>query len=141
MEVNYEKVCRNGISLNLYRSSNCLWKRQKITLPELEKITEIEIIKNTSERGKKVTGKEEISKIISELKDNSESTKKESVSDEPTNTEDYICIKFYHDNADDSPSIVYLYKDKDDSFIEQPYSGIWKLKNEIFDNISENLIE
>ena len=108
---------------------------------ELEKITEIEIIKNTSERGKKVTGKEEISKIISELKDNSESTKKESVSDEPTNTEDYICIKFYHDNADDSPSIVYLYKDKDDSFIEQPYSGIWKLKNEIFDNISENLIE
>ena len=114
---------------------------KKITLPELEKITEIEIIKNTSERGKKVTGKEEISKIISELKDNSESTKKESVSDEPTNTEDYICIKFYHDNADDSPSIVYLYKDKDDSFIEQPYSGIWKLKNEIFDNISENLIE
>ena len=106
-----------------------------------DKITEIEIIKNTSERGKKVTGKEEISKIISELKDNSESTKKESVSDEPTNTEDYICIKFYHDNADDSPSIVYLYKDKDDSFIEQPYSGIWKLKNEIFDNISENLIE
>ena len=83
---------------------------KKITLPELEKITEIEIIKNTSERGKKVTGKEEISKIISELKDNSESTKKESVSDEPTNTEDYICIKFYHDNADDSPSIVYLYK-------------------------------
>ena len=114
---------------------------KKITLPELEKITEIEIIKNTSERGKKVTGKEEISKIISELKDNSESTKKESVSDEPTNIEDYICIKFYHDNADDSPSIVYLYKDKDDSFIEQPYSGIWKLKNEIFDNISENLIE
>ena len=114
---------------------------KKITLPELEKITEIEIIKNTSERGKKVTGKEEISKIISELKDNSESTKKESVSDEPTNTEDYICIKFYQDNADDSPSIVYLYKDKDDSFIEQPYSGIWKLKNEIFDNISENLIE
>ena len=114
---------------------------KKITLPELEKITEIEIIKNTSERGKKVTGKEEISKIISELKDNSESTKKESVSDEPTNTEDYICIKFYHDNEDDSPSIVYLYKDKDDSFIEQPYSGIWKLKNEIFDNISENLIE
>ena len=108
---------------------------------ELEEYTEIEIIKNTSERGKKVTGKEEISKIISELKDNSESTKKESVSDEPTNTEDYICIKFYHDNADDSPSIVYLYKDKDDSFIEQPYSGIWKLKNEIFDNISENLIE
>ena len=49
---------------------------KKITLPELEKITEIEIIKNTSERGKKVTGKEEISKIISELKDNSESTKK-----------------------------------------------------------------
>ena len=73
---------------------------KKITLPELEKITEIEIIKNTSERGKKVTGKEEISKIISELKDNSESTKKESVSDEPTNTEDYICIKFYHDNAE-----------------------------------------
>mgnify|MGYP002613270271 FL=1 len=114
---------------------------KKITLPELEKITEIEIIKNTSERGKEVTGKEEISKIISELKDNSESINKESVGDEPTNAEDYICIKFYHDNADDSPSIVYLYKDKDDSFIEQPYSGIWKLKNEIFNKISENLIE
>ena len=36
---------------------------------------------------------------------------------------------------------VQYIKDKDDSFIEQPYSGIWKLKNEIFDNISENLIE
>ena len=69
---------------------------KKITLPELEKITEIEIIKNTSERGKKVTGKEEISKIISELKDNSESTKKESVSDEPTNIEDYIYIEIIY---------------------------------------------
>lgn len=114
---------------------------KKINLPESENVTKIEIRNNDSEHGKIVTDTEELSKIINELRDNSESTHKESVSDEPVNIEDYICIKFYQENAEENPSIVYLYKDRGSSFVEQPYSGIWKLKNELFDALSETLKE
>lgn len=114
---------------------------KKINLPESENVTKIEIRNNDSEHGKIVIDTEELSKIINELRDNSESTHKESVSDEPVNIEDYICIKFYQENAEENPSIIYLYKDHDDSFVEQPYSGIWKLKNELFDALSETLKE
>lgn len=114
---------------------------KKINLPESENVTEIEIKNNDSEHRKIVTDKEELSKIINEIRDNSESTHKESVSDEPVNIEDYICIKFYQENAKENPSIVYLYKDRGSSFVEQPYSGIWKLKNELFDALSKTLKE
>ena len=49
--------------------------------------------------------------------------------------------KFHYKNAEESPSIAYLYKDKSSRYVEQPYAGIWKLREETFDRISSNLIK
>ena len=114
---------------------------KKIGLPKAEEIKEIEIMKNTSEEILKIENKDEISGIIEEIKENTNDTGRESVNDQPTNINDYLTVKFHHKNAEDSPSVAYLYKDKNSSYVEQPYSGIWKLKEETFDEISGKLIK
>ena len=114
---------------------------KKILLPKAEEVKEIEIMENTSEKSLKIENKDEISGIIAEIKENTKDTGKESVNDQPTNINDYLTVKFHHKNAEDSPSVAYLYKDKNSSYVEQPYSGIWKLKEETFDEISGKLIK
>ena len=98
-------------------------------------------MKNTSEDCLKIENQDEIFDIIADIYENTKDTGKESVNDQPTNIKDYLIIKFHHKNAEDSPSVAYLYKDKNSSYVEQPYSGIWKLKEETFDEISGKLIK
>ena len=124
------------LSLTACGSSN-----KKINLPKAEEIKEIEIMKNNSEDSLKIDNQDEISSIISEIKDNTNDTGKESVNDQPTNINDYLILNFYHKNAEGSPSVAYLYKNKNSSYVEQPYSGIWKLKEETFNRISINFIK
>ena len=114
---------------------------KKINLPKAEEIKEIEIMKNTSEDSLKIENQDEISGTIGEIKENTNDTGRESVNDQPTNIKDYIIVKFHHKNAEESPSLVYLYKDKNSRYVEQPYAGIWKLREETFDRITSNLIK
>ena len=114
---------------------------KKINLPKAEEIKEIEMMKNISEERLKIENQEEISGIIADIEENTNDTGRESVNDQPTNIDDYLIIKFHHENTEDSPSVAYLYKDKNSSYIEQPYSGIWRLREETFDRISNNLIK
>ena len=132
-----------GIALVLITilSLTACGSNKKINLPKAEEIKEIEIMKNTSEERLKIENKEEISGIIADIEENTNDTGRESVNDQPTNIDDYLIIKFHHENTEDSPSVAYLYKDKNSSYIEQPYSGIWKLREEIFDKISGKLIK
>ena len=112
---------------------------KKIALPAPENLTRIEISENTSESVKKLTDKEEISKLIYEIKNHSKSTNMESINDQPTDIDHYIIIKCYHKNTEENPSIAYLYKKKGSHYIEQPYAGIWKLENEIAQTIDAYL--
>ena len=111
--------------------------KKEIMLPEVENIAEVEIMESTSKTSKIINTKEEISKLVSDIKDNSENTNKESANDQPTNVDSYIIIKFYHKDEGKNPSVAYLYKEKGNCYIEQPYTGIWKLKQGIFNNISD----
>lgn len=121
--------------------SNKSASNKKINLPKAEEIKEIEIIKNNSEDSLKIENQDEISCIIEGIKENTNDTGRESVNDQPTNIKDYIIVKFHYKNAEESPSIAYLYKDKNSRYVEQPYAGIWKLREETFDRITSNLIK
>ena len=114
---------------------------KEIVLPKAEEVKEIEIMKNTSEDRLKIESQDEIFSFIAEIKEYTNDTGKESVNDQPTNINDYIIVKFHHKNEEGSSSITYLYKDKNNSYVEQPYSGIWKLREETFDRISSNLMK
>lgn len=119
----------------------CGGSNKKISLPKAEEVKEIEIMKNTSDDPLKIESQDEIADIIAEIEENTDATGRESVNDQPTNIDDYLIIKFHHKNAEENPSVVYLYKDKNSSYVEQPYAGIWKLREETFDRISSNLIK
>lgn len=119
----------------------CGGSNKKINIPKAEEVKEIEIMKNTSEECLKIENKDEISGIIEDILENTDDTGRESVNDQPTNINDYLIIKFHNKNVEDRPSIAYLYKDKNISYVEQPYQGIWKLREEIFGKISGNLIK
>ena len=132
-----------GIALVLITilSLTACGSNKKINLPKAEEIKEIEIMKNTSEESLKIEDQEEISDIIADIEENTNDTGRESVNDQPTNIDDYLIIKFHHENTEDSPSVAYVYKDKNSRYVEQPYAGIWKLREETFDRISSNLIK
>ncbi|WP_297791383.1 DUF5301 domain-containing protein [uncultured Anaerococcus sp.] len=112
-----------------------------MNLPNAEEVKEIEIMKNNSEDRVKIEGQDEISSIIADVKENTDDTNRESVNAQPTNINDYLIIKLHHKNVEGGLSIAFLYKDRNISYIEQPYSGIWKLSEETFDKISANLIK
>lgn len=119
----------------------CGGSNKKINLPKAEEVKEIEMMKNTSEEGLKIENQDEIAGILAEIEKNTDATGRESVNDQPTNIDDYLTIRFHHKDAEENPSVVYLYKDKNTSYVEQPYSGIWKLREETFDEVSGKLIK
>ncbi|MBS6185162.1 MAG: DUF5301 domain-containing protein [Clostridium celatum] len=117
----------------------CGSSTKKIVLPESKNIKKIEIVYSQNQKSIKIDKEDELSKLISDLNDNSKGTNEESVNDQPTNVEEYITIKFHHKISEDNPSIVYLYDKKGNYYLEQPYSGIWKLKDEVYDEINEKI--
>ena len=52
-------------------------------------------------------------------------------------------MTFYHHNAENEQKegCIYLYQEKGNSYVEQPYVGIWKLEDEVFSWIREDYLE
>lgn len=119
--------------------------KQKISLPKAKDLDYINVIvvqkKTKSEKEViKVEKEEDVKNFIDSIS-SATKTKKESISDEPTNVDKYLKVSFYHKDAKDSPSIMYVYKSKDYTdkkyiYLEQPYSGIFKIKLEKLKNIN-----
>ena len=119
--------------------------KQKISLPksnDLDYINVIEVDKKMkTEKEKTKIEKEEDIKTFIDSVSSATKTKKESLSDEPTNVDKYLKVSFYHKDAKDSPSIMYVYKSKDYTedkyyYFEQPYKGIFRIKKEKVKNIN-----
>lgn len=115
---------------------------KEISLPDAADITEVEIINSTSEKDESITDRDKIAGIIRDITENVKDTGKESVNDRPVNIEDYLTVKFHHKADGGNPTVIYLYKMyKQVSYVEQPYSGIWSLKDEVFDDIRNQIDE
>ena len=122
-------------SISFLVLSACLSKK-KLILPEPGTISVISLQKKISEDVKIISKREEISKLIEEIQKQSKSTAFESFNDQPTNVNDYIIIKFIHQN-EENDSVVYLYTMKEKQYIEQPYVGIWQVSPDIANRIEE----
>ncbi|MFT4445067.1 DUF5301 domain-containing protein [Parvimonas sp. G1967] len=119
--------------------------KQKISLPkskDLDYINVMEIDKKTkTEKDKIKIEKEKDVKDFIDSISSATKTKKESISDEPTNIEKYLKVSFYHKEAKNSPSIMYIYKSRDYTeekyfYFEQPYTGVFKIKKDKLKNIN-----
>ena len=113
--------------------------KKEISLPEAKEITEIEITENPSGNTVKITEQDEIAKIVNDIKENTKDTGGKSYHESPANIKNYLTVSFYYNNTEGNPEVVYLYENRKKTYAEQPYSGIWKIKKEVFKEISDKL--
>ena len=109
--------------------------KKEISLPEAKDITEIEITENPSGNTVKITEQDKIAKIVNDIKENTKDTGGKSYNDQPTNIIIFLTVSFYYNNTEGNPEVIYLYENKNKTYAEQPYSGIWKIKKEVFKEI------
>ena len=113
--------------------------KKEISLPEAKDITEIEITENPSGNTVKITEQDKIAKIVKDIKENTKDTGGESYHEQPANIKKFLAVSFYYNNTEGNPEVIYLYENKNKTYAEQPYSGIWKVKKEVFKEISGKL--
>ena len=113
--------------------------KKEISLPEAKDITEMEITENPSGNTVKITEQDEIAKIVKDIKENTKDTGGESYHESPANIKNFLAVSFYYNNMEGNWGVVYLYENRNKSYAEQPYSGIWKIKKEVFKEISGKL--
>ena len=113
--------------------------KKEISFPEAKEITEIEIMENPSGNTVKITEQDEIAKIVKDIKENTKDTGGESYHESPANIKNFLAVSFYYNNTERNWEVVYLYENKNKTYAEQPYSGIWKIKEEVFKEISGKL--
>ena len=113
--------------------------KKEISLPEIKEITEIEITENPSGNTVKITEQDEIAKIVKDIKENTKDTGGKSYNEQPANIKKFLAVSFYYNNTEGNWGVVYLYENRNKTYAEQPYSGIWKIKKEVFKEISGKL--
>ena len=113
--------------------------KKEISLPEAKEITEMEITENPSGNTVKITDQDEIAKIVKDIKENTKDTGGESYHEQPANIKKFLAVSFYYNNMEGNWGVVYLYENRNKTYAEQPYSGIWKIKKEVFKEISGKL--
>ena len=113
--------------------------KKEISLPEAKEITEIEIMENPSGNTVKITEQDEIAKIVNDIKENTKDTGGKSYNEQPANIKKFLAVSFYYNNTEGNWGVVYLYENRNKTYAEQPYSGIWKIKKEVFKEISGKL--
>ena len=113
--------------------------KKEISLPEAKDITEMEITENPSGNTVKITDQDEIAKIVKDIKENTKDTGGESYHESPANIKKFLAVSFYYNNMEGNWGVVYLYENRNKTYAEQPYSGIWKIKKEVFKEFSGKL--
>ena len=113
--------------------------KKEISLPEAKDITEMEITENPSGNTVKITDQDEIAKIVKDIKENTKDTGGESYHESPANIKNFLAVSFYYNNTEGNPEVVYLYENRNKTYAEQPYSGIWKIKEEVFKEFNGKL--
>ena len=110
---------------------------EPIELPEEENVERIELEHIEGGVLKMVVKPDDdkIAALLNEIGKKASKKKRESVSDEPADA-DYIILNVYLKEHEDLE--FYLYKEQDETFIEQPYVGIWKIPKDVFQRVKEN---
>ena len=101
-----------------------------INLPEKSTIQSIDI--TIGDEKEKHSDSEWINQCISSITD-AQATTKESIQELPQ-VDEYIQIDIYADNA---VSTVYVYMEKGNYYIEQPYQGIYKTDSTFYEMLTE----
>ena len=134
-----KKFMRITLAVILIFALTACGAKKEISLPEAKEITEMEITENPSGNTVKITEQDEIAKIVKDIKENTKDTGGESYHEQPANIKKFLAVSFYYNKTEGNWGVVYLYENRNKTYAEQPYSGIWKIKKEVFKEISGKL--
>ena len=134
-----KKFMRITLAVILIFALTACGAKKEISLPEAKEITEIEITENPSGNTVKITEQDEIAKIVNDIKENTKDTGGKSYNEQPANIKKFLAVSFYYNNTERNWEVVYLYENRNKTYAEQPYSGIWNIKEEVFQEISGKL--
>lgn len=88
---------------------------------------------------KEITDMQEIEDIIYVLDGGGRTTKKESTNDYPIDIEQPIKVELKSGIKKDSISVIYIYEDNAQYYLEQPYNGIYQISGDEYNGISKYL--
>ena len=107
--------------------------KYKLKLPEREKIVSVSLERNGS--GVLISSEERLEKIFDVLYKMSKSNK-ESTTEKPEDKDYYKMDLNYEDSV---ATTIYLYKEGNAYYIEQPLNGIYEMKSNDYDIITSYL--
>lgn len=107
---------------------------RKLVLPKVATIKNIQISDRNLSKILLLEEEKEISAFITSCLAQAKSTKEESVSDQPTNVEDFLRVEIALSTEQENASVFYLYEKRSHIYLEQPYVGIWKLDHDFLDD-------
>ena len=111
----------------------CSQNVYSISVPEASQVRNIELAEDG--RTTVISDSLGINVIVNALKNTDPQTKNESVQDFPVNAEDIVSVNI---NLNDNTAFsVFLYERNDRYYMEQPYNGIYKMKEKDYDAIEE----
>lgn len=102
-----------------------------LNLPPISDIDSVEIVKIKSDKNILIEDYNDIKEIIEIL--SNKKTKEQSNQDSPTNTKELYTINFIY--KEKGSAFLYLYKRKNNYYIEIPYDGIYKLSKTEYNKI------
>ena len=104
-----------------------------ISVPDASQINKIELMEN----GRTVSLSDDMSIniIANALKNADTQTNNESIQDFPVNAEDIVSINMTLE--DNSVFSVFIYERRDRYYMEQPYNGIYNMKERDYETIEE----
>lgn len=116
--------------------TGCFNKRNyELTIPKEEDLKSISFEKN--DKKTEISSSEDIKDIIDLLNgsDKGRTTNEESIQDYPVNAEDVIKIEFNF--KEKGNTILFIYKKNGKMFVESPYNGIYKIKEDEYNSIEK----
>lgn len=115
-----------GIEIGFY-----FLNKPKYTL----RLPEIETLESITIENKKIEDQAKMKEILNILNKETRKTRLESIQDAPTNGSEKLQINFHF--IEQGASTIFVYKRKNDFYLEQPYNGIYKITEEEYEKIKE----
>ena len=122
-----------GAIAGIYCYNKLNKRTYNLELPMAEEISNITIVQNT--KAIDVSDSQEIKNIVETLGGVKRITKKESIQDMPVNVENEIKIDFKTIN--NRTDTIFVYKNKNKFYIEQPYNGIYEITEDEYNSVEK----
>lgn len=111
-----------------------------LNIPQVENLKSISLKVNENDKQYSASYNEEevMKKILDIIAGTKRITKEESIQDYPIKADNVIMVKFYF--KEQGSSILYLYKNNNKFYIEQPYNGIYKISEDEYKSVNNYTI-